>query len=81
MWLSALLSRVQVLLTTSSAASSVHVTAVSHLDCCHSPAGRPVSTLASPWSLLSMAASVILLKGQILSSSGQNPSVASHLSQ
>lgn len=80
MWLSAFLSRVQVLLTTTSAASLVHVTAVSHLDCCHSLVGRPVFTLASPRCLLSMAASMILLKCQILSS-GQNPSVASHLSQ
>ena len=81
MWLSAFLSRVQLLLTASSAAILVHVTIVSHLDCCHSLVAWPVSALASPWSLLSMAASMILLKCQILSSSGQNSSVASHLAQ
>ena len=81
MWLSAFLSRVQVLLTAASATTLVHVTIVSHLDCCCSLVGCPVSTRASPWSLFSMAASTILLKCLILSSSGQNPSVASHLAQ
>lgn len=64
-------SRIQVLLTGSSATILAHVTIISHLGLCsHLLAGCPAFPVASIQPLPNIAARVILSKCQLLSSSG-----------